>query len=123
MNIQEKKQRKRIRRKFAIRKKIVGTPEKPRLTVYRSLSHVYAQIIDDTNGKTLASASTLDTEIKASIKPETKKSEQSKLVGQAVARKAIEKNIAEVCFDRNGYLYHGRVKALADGARDAGLKF
>ena len=123
MNIQESKKRKRIRRKFTIRRKVSGTTDKPRLTVFRSLNHVYAQIIDDTKGITLVSASTLDSEIKADIKADTKKSDQSKLVGKAVARRAIEKNINEVAFDRNGFLYHGRVKALADGAREAGLKF
>ena len=123
MNIQESKKRKRIRRKFTIRRKVSGTTDKPRLTVFRSLNHVYAQIIDDTKGITLVSASTLDSEVKADIKADTKKSDQSKLVGKAVARRAIEKNISEVAFDRNGFLYHGRVKALADGAREAGLKF
>ena len=123
MNIQESKKRKRIRRKFTIRRKVSGTTDKPRLTVFRSLNHVYAQIIDDTKGITLVSASTLDSEVKADIKADTKKSDQSKLVGKAVARRAIEKNIKEVAFDRNGFLYHGRVKALADGAREAGLKF
>ena len=123
MNIQELKKKKRIRRKFSVRKKIYGTPERMRLSVFRSLNHISAQIIDDVSGKTLASASTLDAEVKGLFKPDTKKVDQGKLVGATLAKRAIEKNIKDVVFDRNGYLYHGRVKALADGAREAGLNF
>lgn len=123
MNIQALKQKKRIRRKFSVRKKIFGTPERLRLSVYRSLNHIFAQIIDDVSGTTLVAASTLEADVKSLIKPETKKTEQSKLVGAALAKKAIAKDIKTVVFDRNGFLYHGRVKALADGAREAGLNF
>ncbi|MFP4527552.1 MAG: 50S ribosomal protein L18 [Candidatus Kapaibacterium sp.] len=113
----------RDRRKKHIRKNLKGSTERPRMTVYRSLGQIYVQIIDDTRGHTLAAASTKDSEVAGQIKPDMKKSDLSKLVGEAIARKAAEKNITEVAFDRNGYLYHGRVKALADAARKAGLKF
>lgn len=119
----ELKIKKRTRRKFGIRKKISGTPERFRLSVYRSLDNIYAQIIDDTEGKTIVSASTLDKEVKEQIKPEMKKIEMSKIVGTVLAKKALEKNIKKIAFDRNGYLYHGRVKALADAARSNGLDF
>jgi large subunit ribosomal protein L18 len=123
MNIQALKQKKRIRRKFSVRKNIFGTPERLRLSVYRSLNHISAQIIDDVTGTTLVAASTLEAEVKSLIKPDTKKTDQSKLVGVALAKKALAKDIKTVVFDRNGFLYHGRVKALADGAREAGLNF
>jgi len=123
MNILDIKQRKRTRRKFHIRKRVYGTPERLRLTVYRSLNNIYAQIIDDLEGKTLVAASTLDKEVQAQIKPETKKIDQSVMVGIHLAKKALEKNITKVGFDRNGFLYHGRIKAFADGARKGGLDF
>ncbi len=123
MNIQALKQKKRTRRKFSVRKKIFGTPERLRLSVYRSLNHISAQIIDDVAGVTLVAASTLEADVKSLIQPGTKKTDQSKFVGTALAQKAIAKNITTVVFDRNGFLYHGRVKALADAAREAGLKF
>jgi large subunit ribosomal protein L18 len=123
MNIQALKQKKRTRRKFSVRKKIFGTPERLRLSVYRSLNHISAQIIDDVSGTTLVAASTLEADVKSLIQPGTKKTDQSKFVGAALAKKAIAKNITTVVFDRNGFLYHGRVKALADAAREAGLKF
>lgn len=123
MNILKLKSKKRLRRKFGIRKKLFGTSERPRLTVFRSLNHIYAQIIDDVQGVTLVASSTLDGAVKEMIKPETKKVEESKLVGMTIAKKAIEKNIKSVSFDRNGFLYHGRIKALADGAREGGLNF
>jgi len=106
--------------RFRIRKKITGTPQKPRLSVFRSNSDIYVQLIDDTNGVTLASASTRDKDIKAQA---GNKSEKSKLAGTALAVKAKALGIAECVFDRGGYLYHGRVKSLADGAREGGLQF
>ena len=105
-----------------VRKTVVGTSERPRLNVYRSLSNIYAQIIDDSKGKTLVSASTLDKEIAEMIKGKTK-TEAAKIVGEVIGKRAKEKKIKEVVFDRGGYLYTGRVQAVADGARDAGLKF
>ena len=123
MNNQDLKNKRRERRKFHIRKRISGNPEKLRLTVFKSLNNIYAQIIDDVESKTLVSASTLDKDVKALIKANTKKSDQCRFVGEAIAKKAAEKNISVVAFDRNGYLYHGRVKALAEGARKSGLKF
>lgn len=116
MNKLVKKQEQRIKRKKHVRKNIVGTLSIPRLTVYRSSKHIYAQLIDDENSLTLASAS--------DIKLETKnKSEKASEVGKELAKKAKTKKIEKVVFDRNGYRYHGRVKALADGAREGGLKF
>lgn len=112
----------RVRRHFRVRKKVTGTPERPRLNVYRSLEHIYAQVIDDVSGHTLASASTLDAEVKKVIsgKPKT---EAAKVVGQVVAQRAKSAGIAKVVFDRGGFKYHGRIKALADGAREGGLDF
>lgn len=112
----------RKRRHFRIRKKISGTLAVPRLNVFRSNKNIYAQIIDDENGKTLAAASTLDPELKADVKYGGNK-ESARKVGSAIARRAVEKGIEKVVFDRGGYLYHGRVKALAEGARESGLKF
>jgi large subunit ribosomal protein L18 len=103
-----------------IRRKISGENVKPRLSVYRSNTEIYAQLIDDINGATLASASSKDKEVAAQ---KSNKVERSKLVGQAIAKKASELGIKEIVFDRSGYLYHGRVKSLADGAREGGLKF
>ena len=116
------KNQERIVRHKRVRRKVQGNEQRPRLSVYRSLSHVYAQVIDDVNGVTLASASTLDADVKALIEGKSK-SEQAKIVGETVAKRAIEKNITEVVFDRGGYIYIGRVQSLADGAREAGLKF
>ncbi|RME70830.1 MAG: 50S ribosomal protein L18 [Chloroflexi bacterium] len=114
----------RKRRHLRVRKRISGTPERPRLNVFRSLSHIYAQVIDDTAGVTLASASTLDPAIRDSAEAKGKtKTELAKLVGELVAKRALEAGIQTVVFDRGGYKYHGRVKALADAAREAGLKF
>ncbi|MFR5932697.1 MAG: 50S ribosomal protein L18 [Oscillospiraceae bacterium] len=104
------------------RRHIVGTGERPRLNVYRSLNNIYAQVIDDTTSQTLASASTLDAEIKGQLAEKTKK-EAAKLVGELVGKRALEKGVQEVVFDRGGYLYTGRVAELAEGARAAGLKF
>ncbi len=113
----------RLRSKIKIRKKISGTQEKPRLTVYRSLNNIYAQLIDDSAGNTLVSASSLSKELTEELKTAKGKISKSKLVGKLLAQKAAEKNISQVVFDRNGYKYHGRVKAVADGAREGGLKF
>nr|AKQ01647.1 50S ribosomal protein L18, large subunit ribosomal protein L18 [uncultured Ignavibacteria bacterium Rifle_16ft_4_minimus_20697] len=113
----------RLRSKIRIRKKVFGTPEKPRLSIYRSLNNIYGQIIDDSNGKTLASASSLSKEIAEDIKSAKGKTAKSKLVGKLVAQKAVEQNISTVIFDRNGFKYHGRVHAFAEGAREGGLKF
>lgn len=108
---------------FRIRKKIQGTAECPRLVVFRSAKHAYAQIIDDHAGKTLLSVSTLSKDIREQVKQAKTPIERYKMIGIAAAKKALEKNIKKVVFDRGGYLYHGRVKALADGAREGGLKF
>lgn len=108
----------RQKKKMRIRRRVKGTQEHPRLCVFRSAKHIYAQVIDDVTGTTLVSASTLDVE---GLKGSNKNSAQA--IGQEVAKRALNKNIKAVVFDRNGYLYHGRVKALADGAREAGLNF
>ncbi len=118
-----KKKGSRLRSKIRIRKKISGTKERPRMTIYRSLTNIYVQLIDDIDGKTLVSASSLSKELADDIKTATGKTGKSKLVGMLVAKKALENNINEVVFDRNGYRFHGRVKAAADGAREGGLKF
>ena len=112
----------RIIRHARVRKKVSGTAERPRLSVYRSTNHIYAQVIDDVKGNTLCSASTMSKEVAAEIAKATK-SEASKIVGAAVAKKALALGIKQVVFDRGGYLYTGRVQALADGAREAGLEF
>ena len=111
----------RIRRHERVRKKVAGTPERPRLSVFRSLGHIYAQIIDDSEGRTLAAASSLEGDIRA--RSGEKKVDVARIVGQKVAERAREKGISQVVFDRGGYIYHGRVKALAEGAREGGLQF
>ncbi|MBN1203214.1 MAG: 50S ribosomal protein L18 [Anaerolineae bacterium] len=112
----------RKRRHRRVRAKISGTPDRPRLNVFRSLGHIYAQVIDDVAGHTLASASTVDRALRGQIEGKNK-TEAAKLVGELVARRAQEAGIKCVVFDRGGYKFHGRVKALADGAREAGLEF
>ena len=112
----------RVKRHKRVRTNLNGTPERPRLCVFRSNKNISAQIIDDVNGVTLASASTIDKELKESIKYGGNK-DAAKKVGEAIAKKALAKGIETVAFDRSGFLYHGRVKELADGAREAGLKF
>ena len=112
----------RQRRKFRIRSKISGKTERPRLSVFRSGRHVYAQVVNDVDGKTLAAASTLSRDLKGTLS-EDRKIDAAKKVGALIAKICLEKKIAKVVFDRNGYLYHGRVKALAEAAREAGLKF
>jgi large subunit ribosomal protein L18 len=109
--------------KYRIRKRVKGTTERPRLVVFRSLNNIYAQIIDDISGKTICSVSNISKDVKAVSEGKTSKINKSKLVGKKIAEKASEKNIKKVVFDRNGYLYHGRVKAVADAAREAGLEF
>ncbi|MDF2948399.1 MAG: ribosomal protein [Sedimentibacter sp.] len=116
------KNQKRKERHYSIRNKIVGTPERPRLNIFKSSKHIYAQVIDDATGKTIASASTLDKELLAQV-AELTKTEAAKLVGKTVGERAKNKGINAVVFDRGGYLYHGRVKLLADGARESGLEF
>lgn len=111
------KSNKRLKNKARIRKKVGGHAERPRLTVFRSGRHIYAQIVDDTSGKTLASFSSLEGNLK------NKNLESCKQVGAEIAKRAMGKNIKSVVFDRSGYLFHGRVKAVADGAREAGLSF
>jgi large subunit ribosomal protein L18 len=110
----------RWRRRKQIRRDVVGTPAKPRLAVYRSLNHIYAQVIDDLAGETLASASTRD---KAAAVDKTGNADAAKAIGMTLAAKAKAKGVSEVVFDRGGFRYHGRIKALADGAREGGLKF
>lgn len=112
----------RKKRKKRIRKKIFGTEQRPRLSVFRSAKHIYAQLVVDTTGSTILAASTLNPEIRAEI-GDLKKSDAAKKVGAWIGRKAVERNIRRVVFDRNGFLYHGRVKALAEGARESGLDF
>lgn len=112
----------RVVRHARVRKKVSGTHERPRFDVYRSNHHIYVQIIDDLDGKTLVAASTVEKEIAAEVKGK-KKSEAAKIVGAAAAKKALAAGITEVVFDRGGYIYTGRVAAVADGAREAGLKF
>jgi len=114
-------ERRKIRQR-RVRRKVKGTSDRPRLCVFRSLGHIYAQVIDDVEGKTLTSASTISPELKGKFKGSVNK-EAAKAVGALVAEKSKEAGISKVVFDRNGFLYHGRVKALADGAREAGLEF
>ena len=114
---------KRLKNKIKIRKKISGTAERPRLAVFKSLKQIYAQIIDDNNGVTILSASSLSTEISDEIKKAKSKIDKSKVVGKLLADKAKAKGIESVVFDRSGYRYHGRIQAIADGAREGGLKF
>lgn len=116
------RQQARLKRKKRIRKKLSGSPERPRLSVFRSSKHIYAQLIDDFNGATLAAVSTMDPEIRQQEKVKGK-IENAKRVGQAIADRAKAKGITRVVFDRNGFLYHGRVRALAAAAREAGLEF
>jgi len=115
-------QEKRERRKHSIRKKVSGTAERPRLTVFRSSKHIYAQVIDDIKGETLASASSLEKTLREGMKSGAN-IDAAKTVGKLLAERAAAKGVKEVVFDRGGYLYHGRVKALADAAREGGLKF
>lgn len=119
MNVSQKRRAARLKRQARVRKKVRGTTESPRLSVFRSAKHIYAQIIEDTTGKTLVAASSLgkDTDLATGGNVDA-----AKAVGAAIAKKALDQNITTVVFDRNGFLYQGRVQALADAAREAGLK-
>ena len=112
----------RIRRHTRVRKQVNGTPDRPRLAVFRSLTHIYAQVIDDVERKTIAAASDLEADLKTKVKGK-KKAEVAALIGTLVAERAKEKGVSKVVFDRGGFVFHGRVKALADGAREGGLSF
>ena len=122
MDKSKRKQNSHLRRKRRVRRKISGTTQRPRLSVSRSLKHIYAQVIDDENGKTLAHASSLSPEVRDNA-AEGGKTQVAKNVGQLIAQKAKEQQIEGVVFDRGGNLYHGRIKALAEAAREGGLKF
>lgn len=112
----------RLKRHKRVRGKVSGTPTTPRISVYRSVEHIYAQLIDDVNGLTICASSTLDKGIKDSLKGKTKV-EQAKIVGNDLAKKALAKKVTDAVYDRGGYLYTGRVQSLAEGAREGGLKF
>ena len=112
----------RLRRRRHVRKTVFGTKDRPRVSVFRSLKHIYVQLIDDVKGRTLASASTLDPDVIAEIKG-LDKTEQARVVGRVLATRALDKGLKKVVFDRSGYKYHGRVKALAEAAREGGLDF
>jgi len=116
------KQRKRAKRKASIRLRLSGTADRPRLSVFRSARYVYAQAIDDTTGRVLACASELESTLKGEVSGKPKK-ERARAIGKAIGDKLVALNIKAVVFDRNGYIFHGRVKEVADGARDAGLQF
>lgn len=113
---------KRQRRHLRIRKRVQGVPDRPRLSVYRSVKHIYAQVVDDSSGRTLTAASSLDAEIRRQL-PHGGNVRAARMVGELLGRRALERGIKRVAFDRGGYRYHGRVAALADGAREAGLEF
>jgi large subunit ribosomal protein L18 len=113
----------RLKRKSRVRKNVKGTPEKPRLSIFKSAKHIYAQIIDDSQAATLLDASSLSKDIQGQIQDKGGNKEGAVIVGQTIAERALKKGIKRVVFDRNGFLYHGRVKALADSARENGLQF
>jgi large subunit ribosomal protein L18 len=119
---QQKKEKKRIQRKKRVRRKIFGTAELPRMTVYRSLNHCYVQLVDDEAGRTLLGLSTISKDVKGEV-AKTGNVDAARKLGEALAERALKLNISKVVFDRNGFLYHGRVKAVADGARAKGLQF
>jgi large subunit ribosomal protein L18 len=120
--LENKKVSARLKRKKRVRSRIQGTPERPRLNIFRSLKHIYVQAVVDTTGQTLASASTMSPELRGTLKS-AGNVEAAKRVGELIAKKCLEKGIPKVVFDRNGYLYHGRIKALAEAARASGLIF
>lgn len=122
VKIANPKLRKRLRRKVSIRLRMTGTAERPRLSVFRSTRYVYAQAIDDATGRVLASASELDVKLKESVGGKPKK-ERARIIGKVIGEKLVAAGVKAVVFDRNGFIYHGRVKEIADGARDAGLTF
>ncbi len=119
------KEDRRDRIKFRIRKRVQGTDERPRLTVFRSVSHIYVQVVDDARGSTIASASTVEPTVKGSLPKKATGGNVAgaKAIGKTIAERLLEKGVKRVVFDRNGFLYHGRVKAVADAAREAGLEF
>ena len=124
MRIKTKEDR-RGRIKHRIRKRVQGTPERPRLTVFRSVAHIYVQVVDDMKGTTIAAASTVEPSLKSGLPKEAKGGNVAgaKAIGKAIAERLLEKGVKQVVFDRNGFLYHGRIKAVADAAREAGLEF
>jgi large subunit ribosomal protein L18 len=122
VKIRNPKDRARLRRKRVIRKRLQGTADRPRLSVFRSLKHIYAQAIDDTSATVIAATSDLDKSLSAELEGK-KKSERARIVGKAVAAQLLGKNVNGVVFDRNGFIYHGRIKQVAEGAREAGLEF
>jgi len=122
MGTENKRQAARVKRQRRVRKKVKGTTERPRLSVFRSAKHIYAQIIDDTEGRTLVACASTEEAVQSLGKPESK-CNAAETVGKMIAERAREKGIEQVVFDRNGFLYHGRIKAVSDGAREAGLKF
>jgi large subunit ribosomal protein L18 len=124
MRIKTKEDR-RDRIKYRIRKRVRGTQERPRLTVFRSVAHIYVQVVDDMQGTTIAAASTVEPAVKGALAKEAKGGNVAgaKAIGKAIAERLLEKGVKQVVFDRNGFLYHGRVKAVADAAREAGLEF
>ena len=124
MRIKTKDDR-RQRIKFRLRKRTIGNTERPRLTVFRSVSHIYVQVVDDMTGRTIASASTVEPTVKGSLKKDARGGNVAgaKVIGKTIAERLLEKGVKRVVFDRNGFLYHGRVKAVADAAREAGLEF
>lgn len=122
MSATSSRQNAREKRKIRVRKKVLGTPERPRLNVFKSAKHIYAQLIDDTTGSTLLAVSTLMSDVREGLSY-TGNVEAARRVGAVIARKAVNANIEKVVFDRNGFLYHGRVKALAEAARENGLNF
>jgi large subunit ribosomal protein L18 len=115
----------RDRIKHRIRKRVQGTPERPRLTVFRSVAHIYVQVVDDLQGRTIAAASTVEPSLQGALPKDAKGGNVAgaKAIGQAIATRLLEKGVKQVVFDRNGFLYHGRIKAVADAAREAGLEF
>src|SRR5262245_10338911 len=122
VKIANPKQRRRLRRKVSIRLRVSGTADRPRLSVFRSTRYVYAQAVDDTTGRVLASASELESKLREAVAGKPKK-ERARLIGKVIGEKLIATGVKRVVFDRNGFIYHGRVKEVADGARDAGLEF
>ena len=123
MSQEQRQEQRRLRRKRHVRKRVTGTPERPRLTVFRSNKNIYAQIIDDMAGRTLVSASTMEKPMAQTMTGESANKGAAALVGAALAAKAVEAGIKKVVFDRNGYPFHGRIKELADAARKGGLEF
>jgi large subunit ribosomal protein L18 len=122
MNTAEKRRLARKRRHVRVRKKVSGTAERPRLNVYRSLVHIYGQVVDDVAGNTVVSASSIDQQVRSLVDGKNK-TEQARIVGEVLGRRALDMGIKKVVFDRGGWAYHGRIKAFADGAREAGLEF